>query len=391
MSFVTSDHEEFRSAVRRFTEEEIIPIASDLDAKNEEIPMEIITKMAEQGYFGVLFPEEYDGLGLDNITMTIVAEELSKGWLSVGSVMTRGVIMGTLLEAHGTDEQKKKYIPGLATGTVLPAAAFTEPDSGSDSASMIMKATKTDGGYLLNGAKAWCTYANRANVLMVLARTNPDTSLRHKGLSMFFVEKESAEKIVHPNIQGEPIPTVGYHGMRSYNLAFEDVFVPEDSLLGGEENRGFYQLMVSYESARLQTAARAVGVAQAAFDFALQYSKEREQFGVPICEHQAIRMKLSEMKVELEAARQLTYYAASLKDSGKRCDLEAGMAKVKAAKAVEFITREAMQVLGGYGYSKEFPVERFWRDGRVISIFEGTSEIQHEVTVSYTHLRAHET
>ena len=379
MSFVTSDHEEFRSAVRRFTEEEIIPIASDLDAKNEEIPMEIITKMAEQGYFGVLFPEEYDGLGLDNITMTIVAEELSKGWLSVGSVMTRGVIMGTLLEAHGTDEQKKKYIPGLATGTVLPAAAFTEPDSGSDSASMIMKATKTDGGYLLNGAKAWCTYANRANVLMVLARTNPDTSLRHKGLSMFFVEKESAEKIVHPNIKGEPIPTVGYHGMRSFNLAFEDVFVPEDSLLGGEENKGFYQLMVSYESARLQTAARAVGVAQAAFDFALQYSKEREQFGKPICEHQAIRMKLSEMKVELEAARQLTYYAASLKDSGKRCDLEAGMAKVKAAKAVEFITREAMQILGGYGYSKEFPVERYWRAGRVISIFEGTSEIQHEV------------
>ena len=379
MSFVTSDHEEFRNAVRRFTEEEIVPIASELDAKNAEIPMEIITKMAEQGYFGVLFPEEYDGLGLDNITMTIVAEELSKGWLSVGSVMTRGVVMGTLLQAHGTEEQKKKYLPGLATGTILPAAAFTEPDSGSDSASMIMKATKTEGGYLLNGAKAWCTYANRANVLMVLARTNPDTSLRHKGLSMFFVEKESAEKIVHPNIQGEPIPTVGYHGMRSYNLAFEDVFVPEDSLLGGEENRGFYQLMVSYESARLQTAARAVGVAQAAFDFALQYSKEREQFGVPICEHQAIRMKLSEMKVELEAARQLTYYAASLKDSGKRCDLEAGMAKVKAAKAVEFITREAMQVLGGYGYSKEFPVERFWRDGRVISIFEGTSEIQHEV------------
>jgi alkylation response protein AidB-like acyl-CoA dehydrogenase len=379
MSFITSEHEEFRRAVRRFTEEEIIPIASELDAKNAEIPMEIISKMAEQGYFGVLFPEEYDGLGLDNITMTIVAEELSKGWLSVGSVMTRGVIMGTLLQAHGTEEQKKKYLPGLATGSILPAAAFTEPDSGSDSASMIMKATKTDGGYLLNGAKAWCTYANRANVLMVLARTNPDTSLRHKGLSMFFVEKESTEKIEHPNIKGEPIPTVGYHGMRSYNLAFEDVFVPDEGLLGGEENKGFYQLMVSYESARLQTAARAVGVATAAFDFALQYSKEREQFGKPICEHQAIRMKLSEMKVELEAARQLTYYAASLKDSGKRCDLEAGMAKVKAAKAVEFITREAMQILGGYGYSKEFPVERYWRDGRVISIFEGTSEIQHEV------------
>ena len=379
MSLVNDDHEEFRNAVRRFTQEEIEPIASELDAKNAEIPTEIIQKMAEQGYFGIVFPEEYDGLGLDNITMAIVAEELSKGWLSVGSVMTRGVIMGTLLMAHGTEDQKKKYLPGLATGQILPAAAFTEPDSGSDSASMRLKATKTDGGYLLNGAKAWCTFANRSNCLIVLARTDPDASKRHKGLSIFFVDKEPGEKIDHPNIKGEPIPTVGYHGMRSYNLAFEDVFVPEENLLSGEENKGFYQLMVSYESARLQTAARAVGVSQAAFDFALQYSKEREQFGKPICEHQAIRMKLSEMAVELEAARQLVYYAASMKDSGKRCDLEAGMAKVKAAKAVEFITREAMQILGGYGYSKEFPVERYWRDGRVISIFEGTSEIQHEV------------
>ena len=379
MSLVNDDHEEFRNAVRRFTQEEIEPIASELDAKNAEIPTEIIQKMAEQGYFGIVFPEEYDGLGLDNITMAIVAEELSKGWLSGGSVMTRGVIMGTLLMAHGTEDQKKKYLPGLATGQILPAAAFTEPDSGSDSASMRLKATKTDGGYLLNGAKAWCTFANRSNCLIVLARTDPDASKRHKGLSIFFVDKEPGEKIDHPNIKGEPIPTVGYHGMRSYNLAFEDVFVPEENLLSGEENKGFYQLMVSYESARLQTAARAVGVSQAAFDFALQYSKEREQFGKPICEHQAIRMKLSEMAVELEAARQLVYYAASMKDSGKRCDLEAGMAKVKAAKAVEFITREAMQILGGYGYSKEFPVERYWRDGRVISIFEGTSEIQHEV------------
>jgi len=379
MPLVTEEHEEFRRAVRRFTEEEIVPIASELDAKNAEIPMEIIQKMAEQGYFGVLFQEEYGGLGLDNITMAIVAEELSKGWLSVGSVMTRGIIMGTLLEAHGTEEQKKKYLPGLAIGQILPAAAFTEPDAGSDSASMRLKATKTDGGYLLNGAKAWCTFANRANCLIVLARTDPDASKRHKGLSIFFVDKESGEKIDHPNIKGEPIPTVGYHGMRSYNLAFEDTFVPEENLLSGAENKGFYQLMASYEVARLQTAARAVGVAQAAFDFSLQYSKEREQFGKPICEHQAIRMKLSEMAVELEASRQLVYYAASMKDSGKRCDLEAGMAKVKAAKAVEFITREAMQILGGYGYSKEFPVERYWRDGRVISIFEGTSEIQHEI------------
>ena len=244
---------------------------------------------------------------------------------------------------------------------------------------MITKATKVDGGYILNGSKAWCTFANRANYLTVLARTDSDLTKRHKGLSIFMVEKEPGEDIIHPNIKGEPIPTVGYHGMKSYNLSLEDVFVPEENLIGTEENRGFYQLMETYEAARLQTAARAVGVAQAAFDFALQYSKEREQFGKPISEHQAIRMKLSEMATELEAARQLVYYAASMKDSGKRCDLEAGMAKIKSAKAGEYVTREAMQILGGYGYSKEFPVERFWRDARVISIFEGTSEIQHEV------------
>tara|TARA_B100000131_G_scaffold90713_1_gene87480 strand:- start:7730 stop:8896 length:1167 start_codon:yes stop_codon:yes gene_type:complete len=380
MSFITDDHEEFRSAVRKFTDEEIVPIAADIDSyKYPEIPQDIIKKMAEQGYFGVIFPEEYDGLGLDNITLTIVSEELSRGILSVGSVMTRGIITGTLLLSHGTDEQKKKFLPGIARGETMTAAAFTEPDSGSDSGSMITKATKVDGGYILNGAKAWCTYANRANFLTVLARTDPDTSKRHKGLSIFLVEKEPGDDIIHPNIKGEPIPTVGYHGMRSYNLALEDVFVPEENLIGGEENKGFYQLMATYESARLQTAARAVGVAQAAFDYALQYSKEREQFGKPISEHQAIRMKLSEMATELEASRQLVYYAASMKDSGKRCDLEAGMAKVKSAKAVEYITREAMQILGGYGYSKEFPVERYWRDARVISIFEGTSEIQHEV------------
>ena len=380
MSFITDDHEEFRSAVRKFTDEEIVPIAADIDSyKYPEIPQDIIKKMAEQGYFGVIFPEEYDGLGLDNITLTIVSEELSRGILSVGSVMTRGIITGTLLLSHGTDEQKKKFLPGIARGETMTAAAFTEPDSGSDSGSMITKATKVDGGYILNGAKAWCTYANRANFLTVLARTDPDTSKRHKGLSIFLVEKEPGDDIIHPNIKGEPIPTVGYHGMRSYNLALEDVFVPEENLIGGEENKGFYQLMATYESARLQTAARAVGVAQAAFDYALQYSKEREQFGKPISEHQAIRMKLSEMATELEASRQLVYYAASMKDSGKRSDLEAGMAKVKSAKAVEYITREAMQILGGYGYSKEFPVERYWRDARVISIFEGTSEIQHEV------------
>lgn len=379
MPLLTEEHEEIRKAVRKFTEEEVVPIAQELDRNNEEIPQDIIRKMAELGYFGLIFPPEYDGIGLDYIAMAIVAEELSRGWLSVGSIMTRSIITGTLLLTHGTEEQKSKYLPGIARGEIMTAAAFTEPDSGSDTGGMKLRARKTEGGYILHGEKTWCTFANRAHILTVLARTDPDMSKRHKGLSMFLVEKEPGEKINHPNISGQPIPTIGYHGMRSYTLSFDECFVPEENMIGTEENKGFYQLMSTYESARIQTAARAVGVGQAAFEAALKYSRERIQFGQPICNFQAIRLKLSEMASRLEAARQLVYYACSMKDTHKRCDLEAGMAKVVAAEMVEYVTREGMQIFGGYGYSKEYPAERFWRDGRVISLFEGTTEIQHEV------------
>jgi alkylation response protein AidB-like acyl-CoA dehydrogenase len=379
MPLLTEEHEEIRKAVRKFTEEEVVPIAQELDRNNEEIPQDIIMKMAELGYFGLIFPPEYDGIGLDYIAMAIVAEELSRGWLSVGSVMTRSIITGTLLLTHGTEEQKNRYLPGIARGETMTAAAFTEPDSGSDTGGMKLRARKTKGGYILHGEKTWCTFANRAHILTVLARTDPDMSKRHKGLSMFLVEKEAGEKIDHPNISGQPIPTIGYHGMRSYTLSFDECFVPEENMIGTEENKGFYQLMSTYESARIQTAARAVGVGQAAFEAALRYSKERIQFGQPISNFQAIRLKLSEMASRLEAARQLVYYACSMKDTHKRCDLEAGMAKVVAAEMVEYVTREGMQIFGGYGYSREYPAERFWRDGRVISLFEGTTEIQHEV------------
>jgi alkylation response protein AidB-like acyl-CoA dehydrogenase len=379
MPLLTEEHDEIRKAVRKFTEEAVVPIAQELDRNNEEIPQGIIKKMAELGYFGLIFPPQYDGIGLDYIAMAIVAEELSRGWLSVGSVMTRSIITGTLLLTHGTEQQKNKYLRGIARGEIMTAAAFTEPDSGSDTGGMKLRARKTKGGYILHGEKTWCTFANRAHILTVLARTDPDMSKRHKGLSMFLVEKEAGEKIDHPNISGHPIPTIGYHGMRSYTLSFDECFVPEENMIGTEENRGFYQLMSTYESARIQTAARAVGVGQAAFEAALKYSRERVQFGQPICNFQAIRLKLSEMASRLEAARQLVYYACSMKDTQKRCDLEAGMAKVVAAEMVEYVTREGMQIFGGYGYSKEYPAERFWRDGRVISLFEGTTEIQHEV------------
>jgi (2S)-methylsuccinyl-CoA dehydrogenase len=381
MATLTEEHKEIRRSVREFVEREIIPIAHDLDNAEKEIPMPVIRKMAELGYFGLIFPAEYGGMALDTVAMALVTEELSRGWLSVGSVMTRMLITGTLVLAHGTDEQKKRFLPRICSGELLTAAAFTEPDVGSDTASMKLRAQKTaDGrGYELYGEKTWCTFANRAHVLTVLARTNPEAKPRHKGLSILLCEKEPGDDFAPPRLSGGVIPTIGYKGMKSYSLGFDGYPCPAENLLGGTEGKGFYQLMATYEYARIQTAARAVGVAQAALEAAIKYAKERIQFGKPIGEHQVIRHKLAHMATELEAARQLCYYAAASKDEGRRADLEAGYAKVFAAEMAERVTSEALQVFGGYGYSREYPVQRYWRDARVFRIFEGTSEIQYEV------------
>jgi alkylation response protein AidB-like acyl-CoA dehydrogenase len=379
MALVTPEHEEIRRSVREFVDAEVKPIANDLDRENKEIPEHILKKMAELGYFGVIFPVDDGGLGLDYISMAIVTEELSRGWLSVGSVMTRNIITGTLISANGTPDQKKRFLPKIARGETLTAAAFTEPDSGSDTASFKTRAVKEGDGYLIKGSKMWCTFANRAHMLTVMTRTDPDLSKRHKGLSLILYEKEPGDNFAPPQLTGSPIPTIGYHGMRSYALQFDDAYAPAANLIGGQEGRGFYQLMASYEAARIQTAARGVGVAQAAFETAVKYAKQRTQFGQPIGDFQVIRHKLAHMAVEIEAGRQLCYFAASQKDTGKRCDYEAGLAKAFAAEMAERVTREAMQVHGGYGYSMEFEAQRFWRDARVLSIFEGTSEIQYEV------------
>ncbi len=379
MPLVTPEHEFIRRSVRDFVEAEVKPIANDLDRANKEIPERILKQMAELGYFGVIFPAEDGGMGLDYISMAIVTEELSRGWLSVGSVMTRNIITGTLISANGTPEQKKKFLPPIARGEILTAAAFTEPDSGSDTASFKTRAVKDGDGYLIKGSKMWCTFANRAHMLTVMTRTDPDMSKKHKGLSLILFEKKPGDDFMPPQLTGSAIPTIGYHGMRSYALQFDDAFAPKANLIGGVEGRGFYQLMASYEAARIQTAARGVGVAQAAFECAVKYAKDRKQFGQPIGDFQVIRHKLAHMAVEIEAARQLCYFAAAEKDTGKRCDYEAGLAKAFAAEMAERVTREAMQVHGGYGYSMEFEAQRFWRDARVLSIFEGTSEIQYEV------------
>ncbi len=379
MPFVMPEHEEIRRSVRDFVEREVKPVANGLDRRNEEIPASILKKMAELGYFGIIFPPEDGGLGLDYIAMAIVTEELSRGWLSVGSVMTRNLITGTLITANGTPEQKKHFLPRIARGELMTAAAFTEPDVGSDTASIKTRAVRKGDGYLLKGSKMWCTFANRAHILTVMARTDPDPGKRHKGLSLILFEKQPGDGFMPPQLTGEPIPTIGYHGMKSFGLSFDDAYAPAANLIGGVEGRGFYQLMATYESARIQTAARGVGVAQAAYECAVKYARERSQFGQPIGNFQVIRHKLAHMAVEIEAARQLAYFAASQKDTGKRCDYEAGMAKVFAAEMAERVTREAMQIHGGYGYSMEFDVQRYWRDARVLSIFEGTSEIQLEV------------
>ncbi len=375
---MNADHLAIRDSVRDFAAREVEPIASKLDNEGAEIPMPLIRKMAELGYFGLIFSPDHGGAGLDILSMALVAEELSRAWLSVGSVMTRMIITASLLEANGTPEQKKKFLPKLCAGEMLAAAAFTEPDAGSDAAGVKTRAVLEGKTYKLYGEKTWCTFANRAHVLCTTVRTDPDAP-KHKGVSILLVEKEPGDGFAPPKLSGGPIPTIGYKGMNSYALAFDGYEAPAENLLGGVPGKGFYQLMSTYEIARIQTAARAVGVAQAAFDAALQYAKDRTQFGHPIGDFQVIRHKLAHMRTEIEAARQLTYHAATAKDSGKRCDLEAGMAKAFAAEMAERVTSEALQIFGGYGYSREFPAQRYWRDARVFRIFEGTSEIQYDV------------
>lgn len=375
---LSPDHLAIRDSVRDFARTEVEPIAAKLDNEGAEIPLPLIRKMADLGYFGLTISEQYGGSGLDPLSMALVTEELSRAWLSVGSVMTRMIITGSLIESCGTEEQKTKWLPKLCTGEILAAAAFTEPDVGSDAAAVKTRAIRNGSNYVVTGEKAWCTFANRAHLLSTLVRTDP-TASKHKGVSILLIEKEAGDEFAPPGLSGDPIPTIGYKGMNSYNLAFDSYPVPLENLLGNEEGKGFYQLMSTYEIARIQTAARAVGVAQAAFDAGLRYAKEREQFGRPISDFQVIRHKLAHAATEVEAARQLTWFACGRKKEGVRCDLEAGMAKVFAAEVAERVTSECLQIHGGYGYSREFAAQRYWRDARVFRIFEGTSEIQYEV------------
>jgi (2S)-methylsuccinyl-CoA dehydrogenase len=391
-----ADFELVRETFHRFAEEQIRPRAEHIHRANTDIPEEIISGMAEMGGFGMSVPEEYGGFATggeaDYLGMVVATEELSWGSLGAGgSLITRPEILTRALVRGGTEEQKQQWLPRLASAEVMGAVAVTEPDFGSDVAGVVTAAVPTEGGWLINGVKTWCTFAARADVLMLLARTDPDRAKAHRGLSLFLVEKPRAEGhgflfIQEAGTDGRPsdssgrmegraIDTLGYRGMHSYEVAFEQWFVPDADLVGGPEGlgQGFYLQMQGFENGRLQTAARAIGVMQASYEAALEYARNRVVFGQPILDYQLTRAKLARMAVLIQAARQFSYDVARLMAKGEGT-LEASMIKAYVCRAAEWVTREALQIHGGMGYAEEFPVSRFFVDARVLSIFEGADE-----------------
>jgi len=366
---------------RRFSEERVIPHAHDWHLKDELIPDEIITEMGELGVFGLTIPEEFGGSGLGKMAMCVVSEELSRGYIGVGSLGTRSEIAAELILAGGTDAQKAHWLPKIASAEVLPTAVFTEPNTGSDLGSLRTRAVKDGDIYRVTGSKTWITHAARTDVMTLLARTNADTS-DYRGLSMFLAEKPRGtvnEPFPAKGMSGGEIEVLGYRGMKEYELGFDDFEVSADNLLGGEEGQGFKQLMTTFESARIQTAARAIGVAQSALEYGQRYALERKQFGKPIFEFPRVWSKLVLSAVEIMMVRQLSYFAAKRKDTGKRCDLEAGMAKLLGARIAWAAADNALQIHGGNGYALEYQISRILCDARILSIFEGAAEIQADV------------
>ena len=384
---LSDDATMMQDSFRKLAANVVMPLAEEIHREDRIIPQEILDPLTEMGCFGLSIPERYGGLQSDdhedNMGMIVVTEELSRGSLgAAGSLITRPEILSRALQKGGTEAQRQKWLPQVAMGQPLCAIAVTEPDTGSDVAAMRLKATKCDGGWILDGAKTWCTMAGKAGVLLVLARSNPDSSLGHKGLSMFLVEKDSYDghdfEYRQPTggvLTGRAISTIGYRGMHSYEVFFDHVFVPDENLVGGPEGegKGFYFTMAGFAGGRIQTAARAIGVMQAAFEKAVSYSQERKAFGKPIGEFQLTRVKLARMATLLTVSRQFTYAVGRLMDQGEG-QMEASMVKLFTCRTAEWLTREAMQIHGGMGYAEETPVSRYFLDARVLSIFEGAEE-----------------
>ncbi len=366
---------------KKFTDEEIIPEANEWHLADKLIPDEILSKMSDLGVFSIAIPEEYGGLGMGKVAMCVVTEELSRGFLAAGSLGTRAEIAGELIRLGGTEEQKQKYLPKIASGETLTTAVFTEPNTGSDLGSLSTRAVLNDEEYTINGNKTWITHGARSDLMTVLARTNSDEK-GYKGLSMFLVEKPRGNcenPFPMDGMSGSEIEVLGYRGMKEYEIALDNIKVSKKNLLGEKEGMGFKQLMETFESARIQTAARAVGVAQSALDISLQYAKDRSQFGKPIVEFQRIAMKLALMVIETSIARQITLFSAREKDNDERCDIEAGMAKLLAARVAWSVADSGLQIHGGNGYALEYPISRVLCDARILNIFEGAAEIQAQI------------
>ena len=373
--------EMIREQFRRYAIEKIEPVAHEWHLKDELIPMAVIDELAEMGVFGLTIPEEYGGFGLSKASMCVVSEELSRGYIGVGSLATRTEIAAELILAGGTEEQKQKWLPALASAEKLPTAVFTEPSTGSDLGALRTRAVPNGTDWTVTGNKTWITHASRTHVMTLLARTDPDTT-DYKGLSMFLAEKApGTDEAPFPNegLTGGEIEVLGYRGMKEYEMAFDNFPVNGENLLGGETGKGFKQLMETFESARIQTAARAVGVAQSALDLGYRYAMDRKQFGKPLIDFPRVANKLAMMAVELVVARQLTYFSAFEKDQGRRCDIEAGMAKLLGARTAWAAADNALQIHGGNGFALEYKISRILCDARILNIFEGAGEIQAQV------------
>ena len=371
-TMMTDERRMIQEAAREFAMKEVLPIANKLDPVQGDIPQSLYEQMSEMGYFGILIPEEYGGLGLGAFEYCLVAEELSRAWMSVGSLIARG--NGLFGLAQMTEEQRREYLPKVARGEWLGAYALSEPNAGSDIANITCRAKKDGDSYLITGTKYWCTFADGADYIMVLARTGEhDPKRPHAGISAFQIEKPRGQ--LPANCKGSPIPKIGYFGWKTWELAFDNCRVPAHKMVG-EEGKAFYMIQNGLETARAHTAARSIGLARGALEDSIAYSKDRAQFGKPIGEFQATRFKIANMATEIEAARQLMYHVCDAIDTGTRCDLEAGMVKYYAAEMSERVTSEALQIHGGAGYTTHCAVERYWRDAKLTKIFEGTSEIQ---------------
>jgi alkylation response protein AidB-like acyl-CoA dehydrogenase len=383
---ITDEQRAICEMVHQFADEQILPNAERYDHE-DEFPEPIVAQMRELGLFGVTIPEEYGGMGLDLTTYAMIVEELSRGWISISGIVNTHFIGSYLLMKFGTDEQKQRYLPRMATGEVRAAFSLSEPELGSDVQAIKTAAKKTvEGDYEINGQKMWVTNGLRSTLVFTLVKTDPTAEPRHRGMTCFVCEKEPGVSENTGAFKGLNVPPqikkLGYKGVESTELVFDGYRTPADSILGGEEaglNKGFGQMMDALELGRVNVAARGVGIAQRALELALKYSQERRAFGKPVAQHQAIQFKLADMATQVDAARLLTYRAARMKDAGQRSDIEAGMAKLFASEAGRFCVEESFRIHGGYGYSKEYEIERLYRDAPLLLIGEGTSEIQRMV------------